>query len=235
MIYDQAEFDIRCEWGEQGVLHLAPVSDVVIVVDVLSLAPALIAVARGAIVFPFRSKGEGAAAFARAQGAELAGKRGLGRFSLSPASLSQVSAGQRLVLPSPNGSTLSLASGDTTTLAGCLRNASAVARLRRRSGAGSRSSRLASWRTGWSLRPGVEDWLGAGAIIQRLPGALSPEARLAVDAFRSAADDIQALVSACSSPAKLIMQGFDEDVRLATTIDADESAPCLIDGAYRHR
>lgn len=24
MIFDQAEFDLRCEWGEAGVLQLAP-------------------------------------------------------------------------------------------------------------------------------------------------------------------------------------------------------------------
>jgi hypothetical protein len=24
MRFDQAEFDVRCEWGEQGVLQLAP-------------------------------------------------------------------------------------------------------------------------------------------------------------------------------------------------------------------
>ena len=26
MTFDQQEFDIRCEWGEQGVAHLAPIS-----------------------------------------------------------------------------------------------------------------------------------------------------------------------------------------------------------------
>ena len=32
---DQGEFDIRCEWGLRGVQTLAPISDVVVIVDVL--------------------------------------------------------------------------------------------------------------------------------------------------------------------------------------------------------
>jgi hypothetical protein len=35
--HDQAEFDIRCEWGPQGVEMLAPISDVVIIGCVLLL------------------------------------------------------------------------------------------------------------------------------------------------------------------------------------------------------
>ena len=37
MTFNQCEFDIRCEWGENGVHQLAPISDAVIIVDVLSL------------------------------------------------------------------------------------------------------------------------------------------------------------------------------------------------------
>ena len=42
MTFDQQEFDIRCEWGEQGVAHLAPISDVCIIVDILSFPLQLI-------------------------------------------------------------------------------------------------------------------------------------------------------------------------------------------------
>ena len=38
MFYDQAEFDIRCEWGIEGLEKLAIISDVVIIVDVLSFS-----------------------------------------------------------------------------------------------------------------------------------------------------------------------------------------------------
>lgn len=38
MIFDQSEFEVCCEWGEQGIAQLAPISDVVIIVDLLSFS-----------------------------------------------------------------------------------------------------------------------------------------------------------------------------------------------------
>jgi phosphosulfolactate phosphohydrolase-like enzyme len=37
MIYDQSEFDLRCEWGAQGVSQLAPISDVIVIVAEMAL------------------------------------------------------------------------------------------------------------------------------------------------------------------------------------------------------
>lgn len=235
MTFDQSDYDVRCEWGEQGVLHLAPGSDAVIIIDVLSFSTCVsIAAARGAAVFPYRNGEESAAEFARSAGAELAGHRGQGRYSLSPASLLAAPAGLRLVLPSPNGSTLTLATGQTPTFAGCLRNAAAVAGAARHYGrrialipAGER------WRTDWSLRPSAEDLIGAGAILQHLAGSLSPEAQLAVAAFQNARGDLQDALLNCSSGRELVMKGFREDVLLAAALDADDCAPLLQDGAYR--
>jgi hypothetical protein len=36
MNFGQADFEVRCEWGEKGILQLAPISDVLVIVDVLS-------------------------------------------------------------------------------------------------------------------------------------------------------------------------------------------------------
>ena len=36
MYFDQSDYDIRCEWGEQGVVALGPHCVVVIIIDVLS-------------------------------------------------------------------------------------------------------------------------------------------------------------------------------------------------------
>lgn len=83
MTFDQAEFEIRCEWGEQGIASLAPISDVVIIVDILSLSTCVdIAVSQAATVFPYRWKDGSAVHFAASVGAELAGeKRGGPGFS----------------------------------------------------------------------------------------------------------------------------------------------------------
>ena len=65
MLFDQQEFDIRCEWGEQGVAVLAPISDVVIIIDVLSFSTSVeVAVTQGATVFPYRWRDDTARAYA---------------------------------------------------------------------------------------------------------------------------------------------------------------------------
>jgi 2-phosphosulfolactate phosphatase len=167
---------------------LAPISDVIIIVDVFSFSTCVeIATARGATIFPYRRPAENAVEFAQSVAAELAVKWGGSGYSLSPHSLVQVPPGLRLVLPSPNGSTLSLSTGQTPTLAGCLRNYQAVA-----AAASSYGQKVAvipageRWSTDGSLRPAYEDWLGAGAIISQLAGRLSPEARAARAAFLDA-------------------------------------------------
>src|SRR5690606_29618051 len=112
MYFNQAEFDVRCEWGEHGVAQLAPESDAVVIVDVLSFSTSVdIAVGNGAIVYPYRGKGELALDYAQSVGAILADfhRTGEAGYSLAPSSLLYIPSGTRLVLPSLNGSTLSLA------------------------------------------------------------------------------------------------------------------------------
>lgn len=233
MIFHESEFDVRCEWGLQGAVQFAATSDVVIIVDVLSFTSCVeIATAQGATVFPYR--GDNAAGFAAERNAELAGKWGEGRYSLSPHSLVDLPPDLRLVLPSPNGSTLSLSTGETPTLAGCLRNARAAAAAAQRYGrrisvipAGER------WREDWSLRPSYEDWLGAGAILSHLSGRLSPEARAARAAFLDASDDLLALLAACGSAKEHVERGFPQNVDLVAALNVSDCVPVLVDGAYR--
>jgi 2-phosphosulfolactate phosphatase len=129
---------VRFEWGRRGLEAIGPGSDVIIVVDVLSFSTCVdVATSRGAVVLPYRWRDESAAAYAAANDAVLAGNDRLAAegYSLSPASLERIPAGTRLVLPSPNGSTLSLlAATYGTTLTACLRNSAAVAAAARRLG-----------------------------------------------------------------------------------------------------
>ena len=234
MIFDQSEYSLRCEWGAHGVSQLAPVSDVLIIVDVLSFSTAVdIALANGAILFPYGNRDRRIEDYARARSAQVAEKlRTQSGFSLSPASLKSVPTGCRLVLPSPNGAALSLAGGDTVTFTACLRNAGAVARAATRQGAtfavipaGER------WPDG-SLRPAVEDWIGAGAVLAQLPGTPSPEAALAIAAFERASRDCLSVLEQSGSGKELIARGFREDVVLAAELHASSIAPRLADGAF---
>ena len=235
MIFDQAEFDIRCEWGLNGIQQLAGISDAIVIVDILSFATCVsIAVTRGAIVFPYRWKDDSVLHFARTVNAVPAGARGKSRYSLSPVSLREIPRGTRLVLPSPNGSALTFSTGKTATFAGCLRNSKAVARAAARCGpkigvipAGER------WDGSDSLRLAFEDLVGAGAVIRHLTGSLSPEARLAVQAFDGFKEDLLAGLTRCSSSKELIAKGFQEDVLLASELDVDPCAPRYSEGAYR--
>jgi 2-phosphosulfolactate phosphatase len=237
MTFDQSGFDVKCEWGEKGVRHLVWGADVVIIVDVLSFSTCVeIANSRGAIVFPYRWKDESAAAFAASVNADLAGARRDGcAYSLSPATLIDIPAGARLALPSPNGSTLSLATGPTLTLTACLRNCRAVATAAAKYGsciavipAGER------WDDG-SLRPAFEDLVGAGAVISHLEGSLSPEARAALSIYLDAKPDLRRALKQCGSGRELIERGFEQDVEIASELDVSECAPTLVDGAYINR
>jgi 2-phosphosulfolactate phosphatase len=208
---------------------------------VLSFTTAVgIAVSRGASVVPFAHFGTRAEDFARREEAVLAVPRGqmsdASPYSLSPPSLLGIASGTRLVLPSPNGSTLTVASSSAacTVIAGCLRNARAV-------GAAARSRRgrvgvIASgerWADG-SLRPAVEDLLGAGAIISYLGAATrSPEVELAASAFEHARNDLDRYLKDCVSGRELIELGFVQDVECAADLDVSWSVPTLVAGAYQ--
>ena len=229
----QANYDIRCEWGEGGVLGLSPTSDVVIIVDVLSFSTCVdMATARGATVYPYQWKDARAREFAIAIDAELAAPRGAGGFSLSPASFVDVPTGTSVVLPSPNGASLSLATRDTITLTGCLRNASAVAEAARR--LGKRISVIPAgerWADN-SLRPSLEDWLGAGAIINELSGSFSPEAQATLDVYRAPGAELAQKIWNSVSGVELIERGYETDVALASQIDVSCSVPILNEKAY---
>lgn len=246
MYFAQQEYDVRFEWGLIGLQTLAPHCEVIIIVDVLSFTTCVdIAVGRGAIVFPYNGAAEDLPDYAAARNALYArpGRQHEAGFSLAPSSLINIPPDTRLVLPSPNGSTLSLASlslaslslasGNLPTLAGSLRNAQAVARyadkLGRRIGVIAAGER---W-PGGLLRPALEDLLGAGAVIAHLPGSLSPEAALALAGFQQMEATILDALQRCGSGKELIGRGFAEDVQLAGQINVSDAVPRLIDEAYR--
>lgn len=232
--FNQSLWNYRCEWGAAGVDALDR-ADVTIIVDVLSFTTCVdIATARGGEILPYAWADPTASEFARTHGAELAGKRRLTKYSLAPASYLDVERGFRCVLPSPNGAqvTLAAAAAAPIVLAGSLRNARAVAAAAARLGrsvnvipAGER------WRDG-SLRPALEDWIGAGAILRSLTGSRSPEADAAVAVFERYEGRLVETLDRCGSGRELEQRGHTHDTHLASALDVSTCVPRFDGIAY---
>jgi 2-phosphosulfolactate phosphatase len=116
-------------------------------------------------------------------------------------------------------------------VAGCLRNAHAVARHLRDVDRIGIVPAGEQWSDG-SLRPAYEDLVGAGAIAERLTGEepsaeLSPEAEAAVLAFRSLRP-----LEVCTSGLELLEKGFAEDIRIASDVDGSDVVPVLVEGRF---
>ncbi|MGZ5404023.1 MAG: 2-phosphosulfolactate phosphatase [Nocardioides sp.] len=242
--HTQRDHRVRLEWGPTGATAIAGSADVAVVIDVLSFTTAVsVAVDRGITVIPYRWGDTSAEAYAEEHHATVALNRldarsVPGAVSLSPASLQTASGHERLVLPSPNGSTICavLATTGVEVVAACLRNARAVGEwLRPQVEAGRVVAVVAAgerWPDG-SLRPAAEDLWGAGAVLDPLEaGWLSPEARLARDAYAGFADRPLERLTTCASGRELVDQGFGDDVAIAGRLRASDVVPVLIGGAF---
>jgi 2-phosphosulfolactate phosphatase len=245
--YAQTPYGVRFEWGPAGAERLRQGSACVVVVDVLSFTTSVtVAVEAGTQVYPYPWRDDTAATFARDKAARLAvGRTSVSAespWSLSPAALRRAPAVDRLVLPSPNGSTIAAAaaSAGATVVAGSLRNAYAAGHWLTGQGFGTPDRPVAVIASGerWpdgSLRPALEDLLGAGGVIAALADAgsdsLSPEAAAAHAMFRTTAD-VAATVADCASGRELVAYGFAEDVAIATELHQSPTVPVLTADAF---
>lgn len=254
--HGQQAHGVRLEWGPTGA-DIAIVVDVLSFTTTLCVA-----VERGMTVYPFAWQDDRAQQYADERDAVLAVGRfeavspDAAAVSLSPAHLARVEGVERIVLPSPNGAAISfgLVSERSEEVGGprggrgrvyrdpgvsvvgaCLRNRSAVARwLEPQVAAGARVAVVAAgerWPDG-SLRPGVEDLWGAGAVLAALGGIgdLSPEADHAAASYLAVETRLADRLAACVSGRELVDAGFAEDVTIAAEVDTSDAVP-LLDGA----
>ncbi len=244
----QRPYAVRFEWGLAGAQSIRGRRGALVVVDVLSFTTAVcVAAERDIAVYPAPWHDPRAAELATSVDAALAtGRRATTAehpWSLSPAALALAPHVPRLVLPSPNGSRIaasvgSAADSDVVVVAASLRNASAVGDWLASRYADATIAVIAAgerWPDG-TLRPAVEDLLGAGAVLSALARACaiseSPEAGVARAAFEGQ-DDVASVVRACASGVELIDAGFEADVEIAAQLDASNVVPLLRDGAFR--
>ncbi|HWI33099.1 MAG TPA: 2-phosphosulfolactate phosphatase [Lapillicoccus sp.] len=234
--------ELRLEWGPTGAKALAPECDVAVVVDVLTFSTTVsVAVDEGIQVKPYRWADASASDAALAAGATLAVPRpdaAAGDVSLSPATFRSVGRLSRVLLPSPNGSTICavLAEAGATVVVGCLRNRQAVARF-----LAERGGRILLVPAGerWpddSLRPAVEDLWGAGGIAAALLDGRTPEVAVSDEALAAAAayaiveSRIGEALAACPSGQELLDIGYASDVAVAAEIESSGAVPVLTDG-----
>jgi 2-phosphosulfolactate phosphatase len=215
-------------WGVAGVQSLAPDCDVLVLVDILSFTTSVsVAVSCGASVRPV---GAGERLTDISPGDVLAGPRDGPGPTLSPVSLRDLRAGQRLVLASPNGAAIATALGQVSAVSAALRNAAAVVEwLRSRGG---RVGIVAAGEDDDVWRPSYEDALGAGAIVARLGAKCSPQAEAAAVAFRAAEPRLGACLRDCRSGLQLAQSGFADDVTMAAELDADPVVPVWRDRSF---
>jgi len=205
--FAQHRYQVRHDWGTEGLQRLAP-ADVVVVVDVLRFSTTVTdAVARGETV-PLDASAH-AVSINGAAVAEAASESGA---VVLLGCLRNAAAVARAVL--------------------AVQHARAV----RTSISVIAAGELAGRDAGAPLRFAVEDQLGAGAVVDAL-GALgidhtSPEAAAACESFRGLRAAVRHLLTASGSGQELLDREARDEVLNAAAVDAASVVPVLRDGVF---
>jgi 2-phosphosulfolactate phosphatase len=242
MLFDQSPYDCRMEWGRRGAREAAERGDILIIVDVLSFSSTVVsALHYGALIYPYPPNLDGKE-YARMMEAEyILGRAEAGREgkpTLSPASFNEMHVEKKYVLSSLNGAFCTwIASGVPALLAGSLLNASSAASVGNKlSKQLNASITVIPCGEQWhevtdyddTLRPSVEDYLGAGTILSYLDGNKSPEAQVCENAFNSSRSRIRELLWECGSGRELRERGFENDVEHCSRLNAMKVVPFLV-------
>ncbi|HEX5857035.1 MAG TPA: 2-phosphosulfolactate phosphatase [Microbacterium sp.] len=205
--FDQGTYQVRLEWGTDGLARLAA-ADVIVVVDVLRFTTAATDAVTAGDAFALDDAAHGVSingAAVAAAGAATGAVVLLGCLRNASAVAAAVLAEQER-------------RGDRTSIA-------VIA-----------AGELAGRQQGSPLRFCVEDQLGAGAIIDALGERgidhTSPEAAVAAEAFRGLRRAARHLLTASGSGRELSARGRAEEVAHASAIDASTAVPVLRGEAF---
>jgi 2-phosphosulfolactate phosphatase len=205
--FDQSSYQVRLEWGADGLARL-DASDVVVVVDVLRFSSTVIRALERGERFPM----DAAARAVSINGADVAERAAANCPVVLLGGLRNAAAAADAVLAmqEQRGSRTSVA------VIAC----------------GERESRDPSG----SIRFAVEDLLGAGAVISALTDLgidhSSPEAAAAGESFRSLRGAMRHLLAASGSGRELAEAGRADEVAAAAAVDAASVVPVLRDGVF---
>jgi 2-phosphosulfolactate phosphatase len=240
-MFSQSPFQCRIEWGQRGARESAERGDITIIVDVLSFSSTVVtALQYGAIIFPHPNN-----AAAKGYATNLNAKLIIGRAeasrqgaaTLSPVSFNSTNLGEKLVLCSLNGAICTwIAAQVPALLIGSLLNASSVAAIANQIQLATGANiTVVPCGEQWEgiiheenkLRPSIEDYLGAGAILSELNGTKSPEAKVCINAFQHSEEILSELIWDCGSGRELRERGFENDVLHCARLNVLNTVPLL--------
>jgi 2-phosphosulfolactate phosphatase len=240
-MFDQSTYQCCVEWGKRGAREAAERADILIIVDVLSFSSTVItALNYGAIIYPYPPYLDGEN-YAEKVGAEyILGRREateMGKPTLSPVSFQHEHAKKKYVLSSLNGAFCTwIAAEVPALLIGSLLNAASVASTANQISYITKANITVipcgeQWSDGRenedSLRPAMEDYLGAGAILSNLEGSKSPEAEVCMAAFQNSEGKLEDWLWECGSGRELREKGFEADVRHCSRLNVFQTVPIL--------
>jgi 2-phosphosulfolactate phosphatase len=205
--FDQSRYQVRLDWGVDGLARLAP-SDVVIVVDVLRFSTTVTdAVSRGESV-PL----DDSAGALSIDGAVVAADA--------------VATGALVLLGCLRNPTAVATAVHALQEQRAARTTVAVIACGERTGRDGRGP----------VRVAVEDQLGAGAIVDALSTRgidhSSPEAAVAGEAFRGLRRATKHLLTSSGSGQELIDRGHRDEVVAASELDATDAVAVLRNGIF---
>jgi len=205
--FDQSRYQVRLEWGVQGLARLAP-ADIVVVVDVLRFSTTVADAVAGGEQVPLDESAHAVSI----NGAVVAAQAAASGAVVMLGSLRNPSAVADAVLAEQERR------GARTSVA-------VIA-------CGERADREDTT----ALRFAVEDQLGAGAVIDALAvrgiDHSSPEAAVACEGFRGLRPALRHLLTASGSGQELIERDLRPDVLAAAEIDGIAVVPVLRDGVF---
>lgn len=245
-MFDQSNYECRVEWGKRGAREAAERGDITIIVDVLSFSSTVVsAVSQGAIIYPYPPNLDGKKYAHKIGGEYILGRNEaaiLGKATLSPISFNQTHANNKYVLCSLNGAFCTwIASKVPALLIGSLLNYKSVASvandLRKKTNTnitiipcGELWNDIRENEDG--LRPSIEDYLGAGAILSEIEGSKSPEAEVCIGAYLHSKHRIKDLIWESGSGRELRLKGFEDDVKHCSLLNKYKAVPILKDKCF---
>ncbi len=239
---------IHLDWSSEGLQFALKSKDIVVIVDTLRFSSAVVtAIAHGFTIYPVENEEQGRER-AASVGAEMAGKPGSARFSLSPLSfLHPQTENRAVVLYSPNGAACaSLIHDEHTAFIGCLLNARAVAEQAYACActtgknvtvvACGEQRALATGERIIYLKEdaqrvfAIEDYLACGAIISAVTMAKTSEAEVCEAAFRACKDRLFELLLGSFSGRYLQEKELITDVEHAAQLNLYDIVPVVCKG-----